>query len=386
MKDAAKPVGRLGRFKNYVVENRHLTLMFTIIAIWLFFHAMSDGLFLSPRNMGTLFLQVSILGFVSVGVVSVMITRGIDLSVASTIGFLAVIGSMANIDLGLSPLLVCLIMLAVAVIVAMFFGSVVAYLGVPAFIVTLAGQLMLKGFYLIVSRGEEHAPVDESISALAKTWLDSTTCAVLVSLIVIAMVIATVWNNRKAVSLGLTGKTRWQLMGSLLSVVLFGLLLIYVSVFRGLPLMFVIMMAWAAVMHVVLAYTPFGRHVYAVGANPEAARLAGINPKRIIFLSFLLMGVAYFLSSLGTMARVTGFAPGIASNMELDAIAACVIGGTSLMGGTGTVVGAILGAILLSTLDNGMILLDVSSFWQYAIKGAILLGAVILDMRLQKNR
>lgn len=384
MNDAAKG-SRLSQFKKYMIENRHLTLLFTIVAIWLFFHWRSEGLFLSPRNIGTLFLQVSILGSVSVGVLSIMITRGIDLSVASTIGFLAVIGSMLNIDAGVSPIAVCLVMLIVSLIVAMFYGSIVAYLGVPAFIVTLAGQLMLKGFYLIISRGEEHAPVDERISNLAKTWLNSTVCTVVAIILVVAIIFAAIKSNKKSIAMGIGGKSKLQMAGSLLSTVLFGLLMIYVAMFRGLPLMFVVMLGWAVAMHVILTYTPFGRNIYAVGANPEAARLAGVNPKQIIFLCFMMMGVSYFLSSVGTMARVTGFAPGIAANMELDAVAACVIGGTSLLGGTGTVIGAVLGAILLSTLDNGMILLNVSSFWQYAIKGAILLGAVILDMRLQKK-
>lgn len=368
-----------------LATNRHLMLIFIILIIGVIFQFTTHGMFLSSRNLGTLFLQFSVVGYLTIGVVFVMVTRGIDLSIASVIALVVAIGAVLNVDMGVNPIAVLAVMLVVALVAAAVQGYFVAAVGIPAFVVTLAGQLALRGASLLVSNGEEHAPVDNVLAAISTSWIPPIV-SIALTLVVCAVVILTTWRGyRKAKSLGIETKTKSQLAVSLLPTIALTALLVYVSLFRGLPIMFVLLVLWAVIAYVVLEHTVFGRHVYAVGANPEAARLNGVDPRKILFACFLMMGVSYFLGSVGSMSRITGYSPSIATGIEMDAIASAVIGGTSLMGGYGTVFGAVLGAVLLSSIDNGMILMNVSTYWQYVVKGLILLVAVIIDVRTKRT-
>lgn len=369
---------------NALTSNRHMMLIIIIAIVGIVFQGMTDGLFLSSRNLGTLFLQFSTLGYLTIGCVFVMITRGIDLSIDSVIGLVAATGAVTNILHDVNPFAVILIMLLMSMLTAGIQGGIVAYVGVPAFVVTLAGQMSLKGASLLISGGQERAPLDEKLSAIATTWLPSgiVIAVILVLDVVLCFYIVRSFLKNRAVYPEIR---IISLISSLAPVILISALLIYVSVFKGLPFMFIVLAVWAVISHVILEYTPLGRQIYAVGANPEAARLNGIDPRKITFICFLLMGVAYFLGSVGSMARITGYSPTIGTGMDMDAIAAAVIGGTSTMGGYGTALGAVLGAILLTSIDNGMVLMNVSTFWQYVIKGIILLVAVVIDVKTKKH-
>ena len=369
---------------NLLVSNRHLMLILVIGIIGVVFQSLTRGMFLSARNLGTLFLQFSTLGYLTVGVVFVIITRGIDLSIASVIGLVAATGAVLNILHGVAPLPVMLVMLALCLLIGCVYGGIVAYVGVPAFVVTLAGQMSLKGAALLVSNGQERAPLDERISAIATTWLAPSISAIVIAAVVVLFIISTISGFNKARKEDPSMKLSTQFL-RLLPVIAVALLLFYVSSFKGLPLMFIILVIWASIAHIVLGFTSFGRSVYAVGANPEAARLNGIDPRKIILKCFMVMSVAYFLGTVGSMSRITGYSPTIATGIEMDAVAAAVIGGTSLQGGYGTAFGAVLGAILLTAIDNGMILMNVTTFWQYVVKGLILLLAVILDVRSKRK-
>jgi len=374
-----------GGIGTLLATNRHLMLIVIIAIIGVIFQFTTKGMFLSSRNLGTLFLQFSVVGYLTIGVVFVMVTRGIDLSIASVIALIAAIGAVLNVDMGAPSLLVLVVMLVVALGVASVQGFFVAMVGIPAFVVTLAGQLVLKGISLLVSNGEEHAPVDMMLSSISTRWIPPAISIALICLISAAIILGMEQSNRKAKSMGIDTKTPSQMVVSLLPVFILAALLVYVALFKGLPIMFALLMIWAAIAFIVLEHTAFGRHVYAVGANPEAARLNGIDPRKILFACFLMMGVSYFLGAVGSMSRITGYSPSIATGIEMDAIASAVIGGTSLMGGYGTIFGAVLGAILLSSIDNGMILMNVSTYWQYVVKGLILLAAVIIDVRTKRK-
>ena len=377
-----KTSGGLG---SLLATNRHLMLILIIAVIGCIFQFTTNGMFLSSRNLGTLFLQFSVVGYLTIGIVFVMVTRGIDLSIASVIALIAAVGAVLNVDMGVHPAIVLGVMLVAALIVASVQGFFVAAVGIPAFVVTLAGQLTLKGASLLVSNGEEHAPVDDVIASFSTTWIPPAVSIALILALGAAITFGIIQSNRKARLLGVSSKSTKQLIVALIPVFLLAALLIYVAMFKGLPIMFAVLMGWAGIAFIILEHTAFGRHVYAVGANPEAARLNGIDPRKILFVCFLMMGVSYFLGSVGSMSRITGYSPSIASGIEMDAIAAAVIGGTSLMGGYGTIFGAVLGAILLSSIDNGMILMDVSTNWQYVVKGLILLAAVVIDIRTKRN-
>lgn len=366
--------------------NRHIMLIVIIAIIWGVFQITTKGLFLSSRNLGTLFLQFSLIGYVSIGAVVVMITRGIDLSVTSVVCVVAAVGAVLNVESGLNPVATLGIMLVLSLGIGAIYGGIVSKFGIPAFVATLAGQMTFQGVSLLISKGQEHAPMDESITSFATTWIPPMYSLIIVVVISAILIFIRLRKNNEAAKLGLEKNDTNKKITTLLPIIFGAVFLIYVSRYRGFPIMFVTLIVWAVAVHIVLSYTTLGRHIYAVGNNPEGARLNGINPKKILFLSFIFMGFAYFLASVGATARITGYAPSIATDIQMDAISACVIGGTGLLGGTGSVIGAVLGTVLLSSIDNGMVLMNVSSYWQYTIKGLILLVAVIIDIRAQKNK
>lgn len=364
----------------------YYSLIIVILFVWFIFQALTGGMFLTSRNLGTLLLQTSILGFVTLGMIIVMVTRGIDLSAGSVIAVLSAIGAVLNIKYGVSSYLVLLIMFIAAMVLASWQGFLVAKLAIPAFIVTLAGQLYLKGTALIISNGQEYAPVDPIINGLSVKWLATVPSIILVIILFAINILFMIRSNLKARELGIPYKTVGQFVRSTIPNLFLLAAMIYICSLKGLPWLVVILLIVAIVLIIIMEFTPFGRHIYAVGANPIAAQLSGVNPKRITFLAFIIMGFAYFFSSVGMMSRISGFVPGVAPLMELDAVAAAVIGGTSLFGGYGTIIGGILGALLLTSIDNGMSLLNVPTFYQYTIKGFILLLAVIIDVTARKRR
>lgn len=366
-------------------SNKTMGLVAIIIVIWIVLQFLSKGIFLSPRNLATLCLQTSVLGFVAIGMNVVIILGGIDLSIPSVVGLLCAVGAVLNIKVGMPAPLVLAIMLLTAVLIGVLQGFFVARFMIPAFVVTLAGKMYMQGISLTITKSKEFAPVDPLIRNFATTWVGTTFSLILLAVCFAAFVFFTLGNNKRAKDNGFDHMGTRQLVFNILPVFIVIAGICYISIYRGLPLMAIVLAIFALVLHMVMQNTPFGRKIYAVGANPEAARLSGINPQRMVFFGFVIMSFSYFFGSLASMSRISGYIPGMAPNMELDAIASCVIGGTSLTGGYGNTAGAILGAFLLTSIDNGMSILNVHTFYQYIAKGLILLLAVIIDAVLKKR-
>lgn len=364
--------------------NKMMSLVLIIIVIWILFQALSGGIFLSSRNLATLCLQTSVLGFIAVGMNVVIVLGGIDLSIPSVACLVSAIGAVLNIKFGVPPVYVLLIMLGVSMLIGVFNGFIVSQFMIPAFVVTLASKMYLNGLSLVITESKEFAPVDPLIRNFATIWLGRTLSIILVAAVFIVYIIATVTSNRNAKRRGFDFMTSKQLLYSFIPTFIILVGICYVSFYKGLPLMAVVLAVYAFVIHTILSNTGFGRSIYAVGANREAARLSGIKTKKMVFMGFFIMGFSYFFGSWASIARISGYIPGMASNIELDAVAACVIGGTSLMGGIGTTAGALLGSFLLTSIDNGMSILNIHTFYQYIAKGLILLIAVILNSRRRK--
>lgn len=293
------------------------------------------------------------------------------------------IGAVLNIGYNVNPILVMLVMMVCAIAIAAIQGFIVSHWALPAFIVTMAGQLAFKGVGLILTGGHEYAPVEPLLKDISTTWLPPSISIAIISATFLAFTISQIISNKKECA---DNKPVGKLLLSFVPLVLLLAALIYASSYNGLPILGIVLAIFALIIHIMLTYTRFGRQLYAVGANPQAAKLSGVNPKLIVFKAFLVMGAGYFLASVGTMSRISGFVPSIGTGMELDAIAAAVIGGTSLVGGYGSVAGAIVGAFLLTSIDNGMYLMNVPTFYQYVAKGIILVIAVLLDVSIRKRR
>src|SRR5258708_1081178 len=375
---------RLGRFRISTEAVRAYTMVIALIVIWIFFQwrTRSDlypyGLFLHPVNLANLLKQMSVTGVLAVGMLMVIVARQIDLSVGSILGLVGGIAAMTQ-GWGLVPSLASAIV--IGTIVGALQGSLVAYASIPSFIVTLGGLLTWRGVILYLSKGET-IPVRLPVFRLLGVALITPMSGLVLAAIAIAAVVwLTFRRNRARRRHGL------PVSGALATAARIALPSVFIAVFismmnmqGGVPLPVIILLAVAIAGHFLTQHTTFGRYLYAIGSNPDAARLSGINSRRHILLAFALLGSLAGIAALLHTARVGSASPDAGTLMELDAIAACVIGGTSLMGGRGRVAGALLGALVMASLDNAMSLLSGENVPQYIIKGAVLVAAVGVDM------
>jgi ABC-type xylose transport system permease subunit len=282
--------------------------------------------------------------------------------------------------MGVPTFLAVLIALACGLLMGAWQGFWVAKVGIPSFIVTLAGMLYFRGLSLIVPNGETVAPLPDSLTSFATGYLTSS-----YSMMLIVLALAGYLAYEYA---GLRRAQRYELVERILPVlgrravpaVLAAGAGLYVAAYLGIPLLVLLLGVMVLLAELLMRRTRYGAKLYAIGGNPEAARLAGINIDSVIWRNFLIAGLAYGVTGIALTARVSGAVAGSAGLfLELDAIAAAIIGGTSLSGGRGRIVGALLGALLMGSLNNGMSLMNVPTFYQETARGAVLLIAVAID-------
>ena len=372
---------------------RAYTMLFALVAIWIYFHYSTGQIFLEARNFSNLMRQTAVTGVLAVGMLMVIITGQIDLSVGSVVGLAGGVAAVAQgwLGWGLVPSLAAGI--AVALAIGAVQGTLTAYFNIPAFIVTLGGLLAWRGVILGLSRGETIPIRLPGFKSIGQDYVGPTIGWIIAGIAVVAIVWLTINRNRARRRHGLAvPKTTTTVARALVpSVVIIGFIYLMNSyeiapgTHAGIPVPVIIFLAIALAGAFITQNTTLGRYLYAIGGNPDAARLSGINIRKYLLVVFCMMGVLTGVASLIYTARVGSASPDAGQLLELDAIAACVIGGTSLMGGRGTVFGAILGALIMASLDNGMSLKNVEPYMQNIIKGAILVVAVGLDMAGRKR-
>jgi D-xylose transport system permease protein len=371
-------------------------LIVALIVIWGFFNVSTDGAFFGPRNFSNLFRQMTVTALLSVGMVLVIVTGNIDLSVGKLAGFVSVVVAIFQANVWneilpqqelLTTILSVLIGLSVGTLFGMIQGYIIAYLRVPAFIVTLGSMWILNGAILLATEGKTIPANQPFFSVIAQGYLPPVAGWVIAGLTV--MVMAYLWiSNRQR-------KSRYgfdlpPLHLDLLPTVLFSGLVLgyvyYVNQYSGIQIPVLLLAVIAVIISYVSNNTKFGRYAYAIGGNREAARLSGVNIRNNIFLIFVLMGFLCGVSGValasyvgyGTVAAGTGY--------ELDAIAACILGGTSTLGGEGTILGAMVGSLIIASISNGLQIMNVPPAWQYVVKGVVLVIAVYADVQLKKKR
>jgi D-xylose transport system permease protein len=373
-----------GRLKIRTSALRAYTMLIALVAIWLFFQwATIDernhyGIFLGAVNFSKLLQQMAVTGVLAVGMLMVIVSGNIDLSVGALVGLA---GGIAALTQGHGLVVSLTSALVVGLLIGAIQGTLVAYANIPAFIVTLGGMEAWRGVVLKLTKGAT-IPVElPFFRSLGRDFLDPRVGFALA----VAGIAALVWFNlrrgRARKRHGLAGAGA----GATVARIAIPSLVIVAFIFLmnqagGVPIPVIFLLAVAIAGAFLTANTTFGRYLYAIGGNPDAARLSGINLQRHILAAFCLLGALAGLASILHTARVGSASPDAGTLMELDAIASCVIGGTSLMGGRGTVYGAVLGALILASLDNGMSLLNVENYAQYIVKGAVLVAAVGFDM------
>jgi D-xylose transport system permease protein len=361
---------RKKRFKLETTALRAYTMLGAMVVIWLFFHWQTGGIFLTPRNLSNLMLQTSVTGIIAVGMLMVIVSGNIDLSVGSLLGLAGGAAAivLTNFGYGIAPAILAAI--AVGIIIGLLHGFLTAYLSIPAFIVTLGGLLAWRGAIKGITESETIPIADDTFKLIGQGYIESSTGWILAAVAILAVLYFAYARARAEREYGLgEGNLGGEMLKS----------------YQGVPIPVLIFMAVALVGFFITNKTTFGRYLYAIGGNADAARLSGINNKVNIVKVFAFLGALTGIAALIFTARVGSAAPDAGVLKELDAIAACVIGGASLMGGRGTIFGACLGALIMASLDNGMSLLNVRDFMQELIKGAILVLAVGLDMIGRKN-
>jgi D-xylose transport system permease protein len=363
------------------VALRAYIMIGVLAVIWVYFHWATGNTFLTPRNLSNLMTQMSVTGILAVGMLMVIVAGKIDLSVGSVLGFA---GGIAAFTLTLKgyPLPVSIgLAIAVALAIGMFQGALVAYLNIPAFIVTLGGLLAWRGAVKGLLGGNTVPISDERFKAIAGSNISSEYGWLLAAL-AIAFVFLMAFRRARFVPQYGLGRAPYASEFAKAVIPAVGVIaFIWVmNSWQGVPLPVLIFISVALIGAFITNSTVFGRYLYAIGGNTEAARLSGINDRMNVVKVFCVLGALTGLAAVLYTARQSAATLDAGTLKELDAIAACVIGGASLIGGRGTVFGACLGALIMATLDNGMSLLNVRDFMQDIVKGTILVAAVGLDM------
>lgn len=362
------------------MDVRAYTMVGALVLIWVLF-GLLDPTFLTARNLSNLFTQMSVTSILAIGMVLVIVAGHIDLSVGSIVGLTGGLAAIFSNWLELPAIVVILGTLAAGAVLGLLQGWLVAYKMIPAFIVTLGGMLVFRGTLMGVTESMT-IPVSDKVLALLGNAYFAQGFGMVLGVLAIGLI---VWSTlRKRRSRQKYGFEVSPFAVDVIKMAALSLLVVafvmVMNAYKGIPFPIIFVIVLAAIFFFLSTKTTFGRHIYAIGGNLEAARLSGINIRRKTMFVFLLSGLLASIASIVLTSRLASATITAGNMAEMDAIAACVIGGTSLMGGAGTVLGALIGALVMTSLDNGMSLMGLESFWQYVVKGSILVFAVWLDI------
>ena len=363
--------------KGYV---RSYTLLLVLAVVWGVFQWQTDGIFLTQRNLVLLALQSSIVSLAAISAVMLIVTRNFDLSIGSAVALVGAILAMLTVREGVNPWIACGLSLLAGMAMGAWQGLWVTRLGVSSFIVTLAGLLYFRGLSMILTDGTTVAPLPKALTRWASGFVSPRTSQAIVLAALAIFLLAQFLQARRSKSLGVIDDQWGTFIRSALPGLLAAIAGFWVSGYQGIPNLVALVLVCALAAHLVMSRTRYGTQLYAIGGNPEAAALAGIDVKNVIFSNFVIAGLFYGIVGIALTARVSGSVPGSAGLfLELDAIAAAIIGGTALAGGRGTIFGALLGATLMGSLNNGLSLMNVETFYQDTVRGVVLLLAVFID-------
>ena len=382
----------LAMIKNNIRKNGMFT---ALIFIMLLFQVLTHGILFRPMNVNNIVLQNAYVLILATGMLLCILTGNIDLSVGSVVAFVGAVSAIMMIDWGWPVLLTIIAALTIGIAVGAFHGYFIAYMRIPAFIVTLAGMLIWRGLTMVILKGQTKAPFAESFQAIAAGYLPGqdwrigglNILALLIGIILSVIFTIMVLRSRKnKVKYNFEVPSMWMELIKI-GLIVFGINLLTISLakYNGIPIILVLLMFLITLYTFITQRTIFGRHIYALGGNEKAAKLSGVKTKRVMFLVYTNMGLLSALAGLVVAGRLNAATPKAGNMFELDAIASCFIGGASAAGGIGTVIGAIVGGLVMGVLNNGMSIMGVSVDWQQTIKGLVLLGAVFFDV-LTKNR
>jgi len=365
-----------------------------LIVIVVLFQILTDGILLRPINITNVILQNSYVFILTIGMLMLVLLGDIDLSVGSVMAFTGAISAMLIIKYDLNPVISVIICLLIGLAIGAWQGFWVAYVNVPAFIATLAGLLTFRGLTIVILDGKTLASYPDIFQSIGSGFIpDLFNGSIhIVTLLIGAAITAgyvftSVKDREKNRKLGAEIESKSYFSSKL---IVFSLAIVWITYvlasYEGVPNVLFIVVALALLAKYITNRTTVGRHLYAIGGNEKAASLSGINTKKVKFWTFAFMGFMAAVAGLIFSARLNAASASAGDGFELDAIAACYIGGASTSGGIGTVIGALVGAMVMALLNNGMSLMGVGVDWQQAIKGLVLLFAVAIDIYNKKKK
>ncbi|WP_249974726.1 multiple monosaccharide ABC transporter permease [Enterococcus sp. YC2-6] len=371
------------------------SMIIILVVLLIAFQAMTDGIFWRPLNITNLVLQNSHILVLAAGMLLVVLLGHVDLSVGSVMAFVGAIAGVLMVNNGMSSWVAVPLCVLIGALIGAWQGFWVAYVGIPAFIVTLSGLLMFRGLTQVVLGGQSLAPFPTSFQKISTGYLPDIVSgdhihllSMIIGVGITALLIFGQWRTRERRKKNLfevESTSTFLFKALFIGVVFIGATYVFAS-YQGYPIILILLGVIVAAYGFLTNKTVAGRQIYATGGNRKAAELSGIKTKKITFWVFVNMGTMAALAGLVLAARLNAATPQAGTSMELDAMAAVYFGGASTSGGIGTIMGAIVGGLVMGVLNNGMSILGVGVDWQQAIKGLILLLAVVLDIYNKKKK
>jgi D-xylose transport system permease protein len=382
--------------KRAQIDWRMVLMSAVLIVIAVVFNVLSEGIFLSPENLYNIAQQTAVVGILATVMVLIIVARHIDLSVGSVMGFVGVLIAFLIYTANWSWQAACLMGLAAAIAVSMYQGALTAFVGVPSFVVTLGGLMSFRGAAYLVADGKTQPLADPFFLKLGGGYnggIGTTASWILAALLCLGLLLSMMNKRRAKKTYGVPTNPAW--VDLLLVLIPIAIVLAFVATMnayhipnkdapQGVPIPVLIWGAVALVISFLVHRTRFGRYIFAIGGNPDAAALVGIPVRRVTMLLFLLLSVLITIAAIVAISRLNAGTNSLGNNLELLVIAATVIGGTALAGGSGTIIGSVLGALIMQCIDSGMLLLDVSIGTRYIIIGQVLIAAVVFDVAYRK--
>lgn len=380
---------------------RDYVMYIALAVIVLFFTILSKGRFLTAGNLSNLMNQSAYVAVLAIGMTVILIIRHIDLSVGFVAGFTGAIAAILMSTYGWTTLPAVLVALAVGLIIGLYQGFMVAYIGIPAFVITLAGMFIFRGaLNLVLQRTgtivipSKNAAFKELSQGFVPDFIGGPDSAINVTALVVGLIIIAIaiflkvslYRKEKKMLPEEAQPKLWRMLLSLVIIIIPVLFItIRLATFNGIPWSMVIAAIVLIIYNFILEKTTYGRHIYGIGGNDEAAELSGVNVRKVTLIAFASMSFLAALSGLLYTSRLSSATPTAGTGFEMDAIASSYIGGVAVSGGVGKVTNTIVGTLVITSLTNGLNLAGVDISWQYVIKGIIFTAAVTFDILTRKR-
>jgi len=380
------------------IDMRQYGMVLALIAVYIIFAILTGGKNLSPANINNLIMQNGYIVILAVGMLLCVLTGNVDLGVGSVVATCGAVIGIGMVDYGWNMWLAIIASLIVGLLCGMFAGFFIAKLGIPPFIVTLATMLMGRGLTYVLLQAQTKGPLPNDFVYIGAGFLptvkipfgDGTldlVCIVVAAIVSVLIVMAELKSVATKKKYGFATNPAWQLIVKNAVIIAIVWFFFYkLARYSGIPFVLVLMVALVGLYHFITTKTVAGRQIYALGGNAKAAKLSGINTEKVFFWVYTNMGILCAVAGIVLSARNASATPKAGDQFEMDAIASCYIGGAATSGGIGTIIGAVVGAFIMGILNNGMSLYGFSTDLQKIVKGAVLLGAVTIDLVSKRKK